>query len=214
MPLGSFAPAPAPWPTKSCSSPSARPPRPSPIRSPASHVPEGTVLDDAARHRDTRSFDAEAPAVVLVEPTRPHEDDLAGKLAAHAERLRHHRRHRPSRDGLAVSHVLRRRGPSACSKAARRRGHLHGGRGRVRRVPRPPAPNAVEDARLGRPGSTPVKRDRAPSPSDEERRGPAQAADVVVAGGRGFAEEVRPASSRASCGRRSWAASAWSARVR
>ena len=45
-------------------------------------VPEGTVLDDAA---DTviSVFDAEAPAVVLVEPTR-HMKTIAGKLAAHA----------------------------------------------------------------------------------------------------------------------------------
>ncbi|MCQ4798862.1 electron transfer flavoprotein subunit alpha/FixB family protein, partial [Eggerthella lenta] len=42
-------------------------------------VPEGTVLDDAA---DTviSVFDAEAPAVVLVEPTR-HMKTIAGKLA-------------------------------------------------------------------------------------------------------------------------------------
>ena len=45
-------------------------------------VPEGTVLDDAA---DTviAVFDAEAPSVVLVEPTR-HMKTVAGKLAAHA----------------------------------------------------------------------------------------------------------------------------------
>ena len=45
-------------------------------------VPEGSVLDDAA---DTviSVFDAEQPAVVLVEPTR-HMKTIAGKLAAHA----------------------------------------------------------------------------------------------------------------------------------
>ena len=45
-------------------------------------VPKGTVLDDAA---DTviAVFDAEAPSVVLVEPTR-HMKTVAGKLAAHA----------------------------------------------------------------------------------------------------------------------------------
>ena len=45
-------------------------------------VPEGAVLDDAA---DTviAVFDAEAPSVVLVEPTR-HMKTVAGKLAAHA----------------------------------------------------------------------------------------------------------------------------------
>ncbi|OUO90300.1 electron transfer flavoprotein subunit alpha [Gordonibacter sp. An230] len=45
-------------------------------------VPEGAVLDDAA---DTviAVFDAEAPSVVLVEPTR-HMKTIAGKLAAHA----------------------------------------------------------------------------------------------------------------------------------
>ena len=45
-------------------------------------APEGAVLDDAA---DTviAVFDAEAPSVVLVEPTR-HMKTVAGKLAAHA----------------------------------------------------------------------------------------------------------------------------------
>ncbi|WP_041690712.1 electron transfer flavoprotein subunit alpha/FixB family protein [Eggerthella sp. YY7918] len=45
-------------------------------------VPEGAVLDDAA---DTviALFDAEAPEVVFVEPTR-HMKSIAGKLAAHA----------------------------------------------------------------------------------------------------------------------------------
>ncbi len=45
-------------------------------------VPEGSVLDDAA---DTviAVFDAEQPSVVLVEPTR-HMKTIAGRLAAHA----------------------------------------------------------------------------------------------------------------------------------
>lgn len=45
-------------------------------------VPEGAVLDDAA---DTviAAFDAEQPDIVLVEPTR-HLKTIAGKLAAHA----------------------------------------------------------------------------------------------------------------------------------
>ena len=56
----------APWPTRSCSSPSARP-RAVADKIARISVPEGTVLDDAA---DTviSVFDAEAPAVVLVEP--------------------------------------------------------------------------------------------------------------------------------------------------
>lgn len=89
-------------------------------------VPEGTVLDDAA---DTviSVFDAEAPAVVLVEPTR-HMKTIAGKLAA--------MRTPPSSPTSCPSRTA----PSACTSAAwpsacrrpQRRGHLHGGRGRVR----------------------------------------------------------------------------------
>ena len=45
-------------------------------------VPEGTVLDDAAA-TVISVFDAEAPAVVLAEPTR-HMKAIAGRLAAHA----------------------------------------------------------------------------------------------------------------------------------
>lgn len=44
-------------------------------------VPEGSVLDDAAE-TVISVFDAEQPAVVLVEPTR-HMKAIAGKLAAH-----------------------------------------------------------------------------------------------------------------------------------
>lgn len=45
-------------------------------------VPEGSVLDDAAK-TVISVFDAEQPAVVLIEPAR-HMKTIAGKLAAHA----------------------------------------------------------------------------------------------------------------------------------
>lgn len=72
-------------------------------------VPSGNAIDDAYASVNS-VVDAEAPGIVLVEPTRSMKV-LAGRLAAHMGTATHHRRHRVRRRPGHL-HVLRRRGPA------------------------------------------------------------------------------------------------------
>jgi len=153
-------------------------------------VPEGTVLDDAA---DTviSVFDAEAPAVVLVEPTR-HMKTIAGKLAAHA-------------NASVITDVMSfEKAPAAFSPSENGPASLYFG-GVAERVQKAAGDvaiytvgagafegaeasgaNAVEDVAWVAP-ATPVK--LVSSKPIEKSGVDLNKADVVVAAGRGFAEE-------------------------
>ena len=154
-------------------------------------VPEGSVLDDAA---DTviSVFDAEQPAVVLVEPTR-HMKTIAGKLAAHA-------------NTSVITDVMSFEGAGARSlyfggvaervqKAAGGVAVYTVGAGAFEGAEASGA-NAVEDVAWVAPAS-PVRlvssKPRALSGVDLGK------ADVVVAAGRGFAEEADLDLARALC---------------
>ena len=125
-------------------------------------VPEGTVLDDAA---DTviSVFDAEAPAVVLVEPTR-HMKTIAGKLAAHA-------------NASVITDVMSFENGAVAIYTV--------GAGAFEGAEASGA-NAVEDVAWVAP-ATPVK--LVSSKPIEKSGVDLNKADVVVAAGRGFAEE-------------------------
>ena len=154
-------------------------------------VPEGSVLDDAA---DTviSVFDAEQPAVVLVEPTR-HMKTIAGKLAAHA-------------NTSVITDVMSFEGAGARSlyfggvaervqKAAGGVAVYTVGAGAFEGAEASGA-NAVEEVAWVAPAN-PVKlvssKPRALSGVDLGK------ADVVVAAGRGFAEEADLDLARALC---------------
>ena len=153
-------------------------------------VPEGSVLDDAA---DTviSVFDAEQPAVVLVEPTR-HMKTIAGKLAAHA-------------NTSVITDVMTFEGGATSlyfggvaervQKAAGDVAVYTVGTGAFEGAEASGA-NAVEDVAWVAPAS-PVRlvssKPRALSGVDLGK------ADVVVAAGRGFAEEADLDLARALC---------------
>ena len=154
-------------------------------------VPEGSVLDDAA---DTviSVFDAEQPAIVLVEPTR-HMKTIAGKLAAHA-------------NTSVITDVMSFEGAGARSlyfggvgervqEAAGGVAVYTVGAGAFEGAEASGA-NAVEDVAWVAPAN-PVKlvssKPRALSGVDLGK------ADVVVAAGRGFAEEAELDLARALC---------------
>ena len=154
-------------------------------------VPEGAVMEDAA---DTVSavFDAEQPGVVLVEPTRRMKI-VAGKLAAHA--------------GTAtVTDVL------GFEDAGARSLYFGGVAERVQKPvgdvavytvaagafegSEPSGANAVEDVAWVAPAHPVELLDRKPRELSGVDLGKA---DVVVAAGRGFAEEAELDLARALC---------------
>ena len=103
-------------------------------------VPSGNAIDDAYASVNS-VVDAEAPGIVLVEPTRSMKV-LAGRLAAHLGTAAITDVIEFEGD-LATHHVLRRRGPT--QEQGQRHGHLHGGCRRVRRGLRS-GTDAVEEA--------------------------------------------------------------------
>ncbi len=154
-------------------------------------VPEGSVLDDAA---DTviSVFDAEQPAVILAEPTR-HVKSVVGRVAAHASTS-------------VITDVMSFEGAGARSlyfggvaervqKAAGGVAIYTVGAGAFEGAEASGA-NAVEDVAWVAPAS-PVRlvssKPRALSGVDLGK------ADVVVAAGRGFAEEAELDLARALC---------------
>ena len=154
-------------------------------------VPEGSVLDDAA---DTviSVFDAEQPAVILAEPTR-HVKSVVGRVAAHA-------------NTSVITDVMSFEGAGARSlyfggvaervqKAAGGVAVYTVGAGAFEGAEASGA-NAVEDVAWVAPAS-PVRlvssKPRALSGVDLGK------ADVVVAAGRGFAEEADLDLARALC---------------
>ncbi len=143
-------------------------------------VPSGNAIDDAYASVNS-VVDAEAPGIVLVEPTRSMRFWPAGwppiwarrpsPTSSSSRRPGHH-------------HVLRRRGPA--QEQGQRHGHLHGGCRRVRRGLR-----FGHRRRRGSPLRRPGSRLRVTGTKDLPKSDvDLAAAGVVVAGGRGFAEEA------------------------
>ena len=153
-------------------------------------VPEGSVLDDAA---DTviSVFDAEQPGVVIVEPTR-HMKTIAGKLAAHANTsvitdvMSFEDGAKSLYFGGVAERVQKPRGGVAVytvGAGAFEGAEASGG-------------NAVEDVAWIAPAN-PVK---LVSSNPIEKSGvDLNKADIVVAAGRGFAEESELDLARALC---------------
>lgn len=153
-------------------------------------VPEGSVLDDAA---DTviSVFDAEQPGIVIVEPTR-HMKTIAGKLAAHASTsvitdvMSFEDGAKSLYFGGVAERVQKPRGDVAVytvGAGAFEGAEASGG-------------NAVEDVAWVAPAN-PMK--LVSSKPIEKSGVDLNKADIVVAAGRGFAEESELDLARALC---------------